>query len=272
MQFTRPAVRAMATPAGDGGNVLSLFSTQQPPAVSLSAVTVRRGRRTVLRDVSIAIPPGAITAVVGPSGAGKSTLLGVLNGLIRPARGTITVAGIGPLEGASALRNHRLRTATIFQEHALIDRLSAFDNVLLGLADRRNPLSLLPWPESMRRQAAAALADVGLLHCAYQRTAKLSGGERQRVGIARALVRQPSLMLADEPFAALDPALQRTLGSALRSAVTERGVTLVIVLHHIEMARALACRIIGLADGRVAFAGAPREFDAKAEARLFQST
>lgn len=209
--------------------------------------------------------------MVGPSGAGKSTLLAVLNGLLAPARGTVTVAGIGALEGPAALRDHRLRTATIFQDHALIDRLSALDNVLLGLADRRYPLSLLSWPEALRRRAANALAEVELLHRAYERVGRLSGGERQRIGMARALVREPGLLLADEPFASLDPALVRTLSGAMRAAVTSHGVTLVVVLHHVDLARSLAERIIGLSNGRIAFAGTPDDFDASAEARLFST-
>lgn len=255
-----------------GGNILPFPSAPpHPAAITLSSVTVRRGSRTVLRDVSLTFPAGAITAVVGPSGAGKSTLLAVLNGLLVPSCGTITVAGSGPLEDPAALRNHRLRTATIFQDHALIDRLSALDNVLLGLADRRHPLSLLPWSEGLRRQAADALAEVELLHRSYERVGRLSGGERQRIGMARALVREPSLLLADEPFASLDPALVRTFSGALRAAVGNRGVTLVVVLHHIELARLLADRIIGLADGRIAFTGVPQDFDVSAEARLFST-
>jgi len=242
---------------------------ERRPAVVLDGVTVRRGGRTVLRGISGTIPAGAVTAIVGPSGAGKSTLLGALNGLIGLSSGSITVGGLGRIDHPPTLREHRRRTATVFQEHALIDRLTALDNVLLGLADRRHPLSLLPWPRELRRRAAEALADVGLLHRAAERAGRLSGGERQRIGLARALVRRPTLLLADEPFASVDPALAWQLGRALRDAVSRRGATLVIVLHQIEAARGLSDRIIGLADGRVAFAGPPRDFDGPAQRRLF---
>ena len=240
------------------------------PAVTLDGCSVRRGSRVVLREIACTIPARAITAVVGPSGAGKSTFLGVLNGLIPSLGGAVEVTGLGRLDQPAVLREHRRRTATIFQEHALIDRLTAMENVLLGLADRRRPLSLMPWPVEHRRHAAEALARVGLLSRAHDRVGRLSGGERQRVGFARALVRRPRLLLADEPFSAVDPALVRHLGDVLRRAVAADGVTLVIVLHQIELARAVADRILGLAEGRMRFIGAPDEFGAAEQARLFR--
>lgn len=245
------------------------FQVVRRPAVLLDRVSVRLGRRTVLREISCALPRGSVTAIVGPSGAGKSTLIGVLNGLIAPIQGSIDVGDFGRLDQPASLREHRRRTATVFQEHALIGRLSALDNVLLGLADQRHPLSPLPWSRDLRQRAAVSLAHVGLLHRAYDRVDRLSGGERQRVGFARALVRRPRILLADEPFAAIDPSLVRHLGDALRRAVVDDGVTLVIVLHQIEVARTLADRILGLANGRLCFDGLPRDFDAAAQARLF---
>jgi phosphonate transport system ATP-binding protein len=188
-------------------------------AIAVERLTVRRGGRDVLRDVSHTFEEGAITAIVGPSGAGKTTLMGALNGLLQPASGRVLVAGIGCLSDAKALQETRRQTATIFQDHALIGRLPAIDNVLLGLAGERHPFSLLPWPRSMRMKAAQALADVGLLSRAMARTSQLSGGERQRVGIARALVRSPRLLLGDEPFASVDQALAWRLGEEFRRLV-----------------------------------------------------
>lgn len=257
-----------ATPIVD--NVVP-FQPLRRPAITLDGVTVRRGRRLVLREIACTIPAAAVTAVVGPSGAGKSTFLGLLNGLIPALEGAVEVLGLGRLDQPAVLREHRRRTATIFQEHALIDRLPAMENVLLGLADRRHPLSLMPWSAEHRRHAAEALAGVGLLPRAYDRVGRLSGGERQRVGFARALVRRPRLLLADEPFSAVDPTLVRHLGDVLRRWVAADGVTIVIVLHQIELARALADRILGLADGRLRFIGPPHDFDAAAETRLFRT-
>ncbi len=239
--------------------------------VRLDHLTVRRGGVVVLQDISLAIPAGSVTVVVGRSGVGKTTLIRSLTGLIAPSAGAVRVSGVDIFDGRRALRTHRRRTATVFQDHALIDRLSAFDNVLLGLADFRHPLSPLPWSSAFRRRAAEALDGVGLLHRAATRTLHLSGGERQRVGVARALVRRPRLLLGDEPFASVDPTLVRRLGDEFRDLAVRSGVTVVLVLHQIETARAIADHIVGLADGTVAFDGPADEFGALAQARVFNS-
>ena len=246
-------------------------ASSPPAAVTVECLTVRRGGREILRDLSLSFAEGSITAVVGPSGVGKSTLMGTLNGLLRPSAGAVAVTGVGRLDDAGALREARRRTATVFQDHALIDRLPAIDNVLLGLADSRHPLSPLPWPRTLRERAARALDEVGLLGRATTRTDRLSGGERQRVGIARALVRRPRLLLGDEPFASVDPALARRLAEEFRRLVARGGLTVILVLHQLQMARTLADRIVGLADGGVAFDGPAAAFDAAAEDRIFPS-
>jgi phosphonate transport system ATP-binding protein len=240
--------------------------------IALENVTLQRGALDVLRGISLKISSGSITAVVGRSGVGKTTLIRALNGLVHPSSGSISISGIGPLDTARALKAHRRRTATVFQDHALIDRLPAIDNVLLGLADQRHPLSPLPWPTAMRRRAAEALDEVGLLDRATAWASRLSGGERQRVGLARALVRRPGLLLGDEPFASVDPTLVRHLSDELRRAVTRSGLTVVIVMHQIDTALALADRVIGLVDGRVGFDGPSDSFDTAAQADIFQDS
>lgn len=237
--------------------------------IDLHQVSLCRGAAEVLHGVSMSIPAAAITAVVGRSGVGKTTLIGALNGLLAPSSGNISVAGIGPLDRREAWQAHRRQTATVFQNHALIDRLSALDNVLLGLADQRHPLSPLPWSRDFQRQAAAALDDVGLLHRAHARVFRLSGGERQRVGVARALVRKPLLLLGDEPFSSVDPALVRQMGDTFREQVGRSGLTVVLVMHQIETALAMADKVIALVDGRVAFDGPASQFDRAAHGRVF---
>ncbi len=240
-------------------------------ALTIDRLSVRRGGRLILRHLSLGFAPGTITAVVGRSGVGKTTLMGVLNGLLAPSDGYVHLDGVGRLDDAASLRRARGLMATVFQDHALIGRLPAIDNVLLGLADSRHPLSLLPWPAQAQRRAAEALDSVGLLDCARRRTNCLSGGERQRVGIARALIRRPRILLGDEPFAAIDPALSRELGDQLR-ALADGGLTVILVLHQLQLARQLADRIVGLAEGRVGFDGPADAFDADAEARIFSPT
>jgi phosphonate transport system ATP-binding protein len=239
--------------------------------LSIDRLSVRRAGRLVLRNISLSFAQGTITAVVGRSGVGKTTLMGVLNGLLLPSEGHISLDGIGRLDNAASLRLARGRMATVFQDHALIGRLPAIDNVLLGLADTRHPLSLLPWPEHAQRRAAEALDSVGLLDCATRRTNCLSGGERQRVGIARALIRRPKILLGDEPFASIDPTLSRQLSEQLRR-LADDGLTVILVLHQLNLARQISDRIVGLCDGRVAFDGPTDAFDAESEERIFSST
>lgn len=222
-----------------------------------------------MREASLSFARGAVTALIGPSGAGKTTLIHVLNGLITPTHGRITSDELGTLSSAAHWTRLRETTATIFQDHALIGRLSAFENVLLGLADWRHPLSLLPWPREAKLRAAQALRDVGLLERALERTETCSGGEKQRIGIARALARRPRLLLGDEPFSALDGPLARRLGRDLRALATRDGVTVVLVLHQVALARDLADAIIGINNGRVVFDGPVFAFGAEEEERVF---
>jgi phosphonate transport system ATP-binding protein len=124
----------------------------------------------------------------------------------------------------------------------------------------------------MRRQAAYALNEVGLLHQANTRISQLSGGERQRVGVARALVRQPQLLLGDEPFASVDPTLVRQMGESFRALVARSGLTVVLVMHQIDTAVALADKVIGLVSGKVAYDGPADHFDAGAQGLIFSSS
>jgi phosphonate transport system ATP-binding protein len=238
-------------------------------ALTVEGLCVERGGRIILRDLSTRFETGAVTVLVGPSGAGKTTLINVLNGLIYPTSGRVVSPDLGPMDDAPQWARLRQGAATIFQDHALIGRLSAYENVLLGMADSRHPLSLFPWPREARLRAAQALRDVGLLHRDFDRVETLSGGEKQRIGVARALARHPRLLLGDEPFSALDLPLARRLGDDLRALATRDGVTVVLVLHQIALARALADRIIGIKAGTIAFDGPAGCFDAEAEAQVF---
>jgi phosphonate transport system ATP-binding protein len=240
--------------------------------LAVDGLCVERGGRVVLRQVSTHFETGAVTVLVGPSGAGKTTLMNVLNGLIVPTCGRIFAPEIGLLADAAQWARLRQGIATIFQDHALIGRLCALDNVLLGMADSRHPLSPFPWPRATRLRAAQALSDVGLLDRAFERVENFSGGERQRIGMARALARRPRLLLGDEPFSALDLPLARRLGRDLRALATRDGVTIVLVLHQVALARALADRIVGINAGEIAFDGAAACFDAAAEARVFDAS
>lgn len=217
------------------------------------SVTYRNGV-CALRPTDIRFGGGEMVVLLGPSGAGKSTLLRCLNGLVRPTQGTVEVEGIGPLGGPRALRLHRRRTGMIFQHHHLIGRLTALDNVLTGrLGFHSAWRSLLPLPAADTRVALDCLDRVGLADRALDRVDHLSGGQRQRVGIARALCQRPSLVLADEPVASLDPAAAQSILGDLRAICRADGITAIVSLHQVELARRFADRIVGLAQGRVVF-------------------
>ena len=229
------------------------------PFVTLNGVEVVYPNGTIgLKPLELRIEDSQVTVLLGPSGAGKSTLLRVLNHLVPPSRGTVTVRGAGSLTDQKALRNHRRQTAMVFQQHHLIGRLTALQNVLLGrLGHHSFWRTLLPMPAADRRWALECLKRVGLFDRALSRCDAMSGGQQQRVGIARALAQKPRLILADEPVASLDPAASERLLGQLRTICEEDRVPVVISLHQLEYARIFADRIIGLAHGKVAFDGPP---------------
>lgn len=214
------------------------------------------GGVAALQSVGLDVRAGEFMVVLGRSGAGKSTLLRCLNGLVRPTAGSVRVDGIGLLDRASRLREHRRRTGMVFQLHHLIDRLTALRNVLTGRLGHHSPWrSLLPLPRADRELALRCLERVGLFEKALHRVDRLSGGERQRVGIARALAQQPRLLLADEPVANLDPATAERMLTLLRGICRADGLTAVVSLHQVDLARRYGERIVGLARGTIVFDG-----------------
>ncbi len=209
-----------------------------------------------LKPTSLCFEKGSFTVLLGPSGAGKSTLLRCINFLNTPSSGRVSVEGLGLVNGNRVLRSHRRRTAMIFQQHQLIDRYSALDNVLIGRIGNYSALrTLLPLPQQDHLIALESLDRVDLLHKATERVDNLSGGQQQRVGIARGLAQQPSIILADEPVASLDPATSAQVLSLLYSICKEDGLTAIVSLHQVELAKTYADRVIGLANGEVVFDG-----------------
>lgn len=215
------------------------------------------GRVMALKPVSLELQTGRFNVLLGRSGAGKSTLLRCLNHLNVPTGGRITIEGLGTLNGdRRLLRRHRHRTAMIFQQHQLIGRFTALQNVLVGRIGHYSALrSLFPMPRKDQALALECLERVGLLDKAMVRADHLSGGQQQRVGIARGLAQQPGILLADEPVASLDPATAQTVLALLHRICREDGMTTVVSLHQVELARKFADRVIGLAGGGVVFDG-----------------
>ena len=218
----------------------------------------------VLRNVSLTIEGHGLTAIIGPSGTGKSTLIRCINRLVDPTAGEIVFMGqdLAKVRGR-ALRRARRRIGMVFQEYNLVERLSVIENVLCG---RLGYVAV--WRAWLRRFAAAdvdrafGLIDaVGLSEFATERADRLSGGQRQRVGIARALMRQPDLVLADEPTSSLDPKTSVEIMELIARRGGERDIPVIVNIHNVELARGFADRIIGMAKGEVVFDGPPQSLE-----------
>lgn len=224
-------------------------------AISLQQVCCIADGRALLDVSTLSIRHGERIAIVGHNGAGKSTLLRLLTGFMPAAHGRIEVLGRDLTAGPSTqeLRTLRCEVGQIHQGLHLVSRLSALENVLIGSLGRVTGWRswVRHFPAEEVTSAEAALHAVGLLARATTRADKLSGGERQKVAIARLLVQQPKLILADEPTAALDPAAAGEVCHLLAQAA--RNATLISIVHNPSLLPLLADRVIGLKSGRIAF-------------------
>jgi phosphonate transport system ATP-binding protein len=240
-------------------------------ALSLRDVEVVYPDGTVgLRPARLSLASGSFVVLLGPSGAGKSTLLRSLNGLVQATAGRIEAAGIGDIHARGALRRHRQRCAMVFQQHQLIGRLTTLQNVLTGRLSYHSTLrSLWPLPLADKRLALDCLDRVGLIDCALKRVDELSGGQQQRVGIARAIVQQPRILLADEPVASLDPATSMRVLGLIHSICKADGITAVVSLHQVDLARRFADRVVGIGGGSVVFDGPPGLIDESVLAAIY---
>ncbi|RTM12627.1 MAG: phosphonate ABC transporter ATP-binding protein [Bradyrhizobiaceae bacterium] len=228
----------------------------------VDGLTCRFGAKAAVDDASFQISPGGFVGVIGRSGAGKSTLLRSINRLVTPTDGRILFDGVDvtALRGRE-LRQWRARSAMIFQQFNLVGRLDVLTNVLMGrLATMPAWRSLSQiWPEQDKALAMSALEQFDIAPLAAQRADQLSGGQQQRVAIARALVQQPDIILADEPIASLDPRNTKIVMDALLRINKHFGITVLCNLHSLDLARSYCDRLIGMAQGRVVFDGAPSE-------------
>ena len=215
------------------------------PVLETRSLRVERGGRVVLHDVSFRLGAGEFVAVIGRSGAGKTTLLHTLAGLIEPAGGT----------------HHwnEARRALLFQHYRLVPQLSALTNVLCGrLGGFSWWQTLAGFPAVERAHAARLLGVVGLADKAGQAAQRLSGGEQQRVALARALIQQPAMLLADEPVASLDAETTNEMMELLATQNQTHGLTVLCVLHDLELAEHFAARVLLLDDGRLVYDGPSR--------------
>jgi phosphonate transport system ATP-binding protein len=225
-----------------------------------------------LDGVSLTVGRGEHVAFIGPSGAGKTTLFRLLNLTLRPTAGTLTLDGqdVAALSDAD-LRRTRTRIGTIYQQHNLVGRLRVVHNVLAGNLGRWSTLTALASLVRPRGvpDAVQALGQVGMPEKLYARTDELSGGQQQRVAIARVLVQDPDIILADEPVSSVDPSLAVTIVSLLRNLSHESRKTLLMNLHSVDLALTYFPRIVGVRDGRVHFDLAPDKVSAPLLAELY---
>ena len=225
-----------------------------------------------LKEVSFRIDQPQVVTIIGPSGAGKSTLIRCINRLVEPTSGKIMLDDIDVRRlNRRELRNVRRRMGMIFQEYNLVERLTVMENLLSGR------LGYVGFWKTYRRKfppedvvAAFKLLDrVGLSGYQDTRADALSGGERQRVGISRALMQQPDLLLVDEPTASLDPKTSRQIMRLLVELAHEHGAPALVNMHDVGLAQSFADRIIGLSAGQIVFDGSPQQLTAEVLTKIY---
>ena len=228
--------------------------------------------RTALDAITLCIQSGERVALIGPSGAGKSTLLRAINGLVVPTTGNVTVLNedVRALNETGRMRLRR-QVGMIFQEFALIERLSVLMNVLVGrLGYNRTFSSVLRlFPAEDIERARLCIQKVGLSGYEAQQVRRLSGGQKQRVGIARALAQTPTLILGDEPTANLDVRTADETLSLLVGLADEQNATLILSLHDVRAARKHCTRIVALREGKIAWDGPAGDFTDERQDQLF---
>ena len=225
-----------------------------------------------LEGISLTVGRGEHVAFIGPSGAGKTTLVRILNLTLRPTSGTVRLDGVNvaALSGGQ-LRRARTRIGTVYQQQNLVGRMRVVHNVLAGHLGRwsvTTAVASLIRPRAAP-DAARALAQVGIPEKLWARTDELSGGQQQRVAIARVLVQDPDVILADEPVSSVDPTLAVTIVTLLRDLSAESRKTLVMNLHSVELALTYFPRIVGIREGRVHFDLSPDKVTAELLQELY---
>ena len=227
-------------------------------SVDVRSLTAGYGALTVLEDLDLEVPSGAVAAVLGPSGSGKTTLLRVLAGFLKPVAGTVTfgdrlVAGAGPGFPHAFVPPEKRRVGIVPQEGALFPHLDVSANVAFGL----------PSSSSLRAESAHRVSEVlemvGMLEYAHTRPHELSGGQQQRVALARALAPEPDVVLLDEPFTALDASLRARLRAEVRELLRGLGTTAILITHDQEEALSTADLVAVMREGRIVQVGSPLE-------------
>jgi sulfate transport system ATP-binding protein len=215
------------------------------------------GTERALHPVSLAIPSGALIALLGPSGSGKTTLLRILGGLEFPTSGRVLFDG----SDATGLSVQERRAGFVFQQYALFKHMTVFENIAYGLRARKRRTR--PTEAEIGRRVNRLLDLIQLPDIGSRYPNQLSGGQRQRVALARALAIEPRMLLLDEPFGALDAKVRKELRQGLRDIHDTTGLTTIFVTHDQEEAMELADLVVVMSMGRIEQVGKPAEIRAK---------
>ncbi len=219
-----------------------------------------------LTGVNFSIKKGEFVSVIGPSGSGKTTLIRCINRLIDASDGSINYEGTDLLSlKGKDLRHARAKIGMIFQHYNLVTRLTVIENVLHGRLGYKSSVAgvLGLYSSEEKEKAVEVLRLLGLEDYVYRRCDQLSGGQMQRVGIARALVQDPALILCDEPISSLDPSSAKIIMDYLKKVQEELGITILVNLHQVDVAKKYAKRILGFNSGKLVFDNRPSELTAE---------
>ncbi|HIT66862.1 MAG TPA: phosphonate ABC transporter ATP-binding protein [Candidatus Merdisoma merdipullorum] len=226
-----------------------------------------------LKDVNLKIEQGEFVAVIGLSGAGKSTLIRTINRMHDISDGTLTVDGTNVMElQGKSLRAFRRKIGMIFQSFNLITRTTVIKNVLTAFVPE------LPWwraffgifKKEEKMAALESLDKMGILDKAFVRADQLSGGQQQRVALARTLAQNPQIILADEPVASLDPVTARQVMDDFQRINQDMNITVIINIHHVELALQYASRVVGIREGRIVYDGPAAKVDQEILDSIYQ--
>jgi phosphonate transport system ATP-binding protein len=228
-----------------------------------------------LKDINLQIGQGEFVAIIGLSGAGKSTLIRCINRMHGLTSGSLTVdeVEISTLKG-KGVRELRRKIGMIFQSFNLVSRMTVIKNVLVSFVPQmpywRKILGL--FNEKEKKQALMALDRVGILEKAYQRADQLSGGQQQRVALARTLAQNPKIILADEPVASLDPVTANGVMEDFQRINQELNMTVIINIHHVELALQYAHRVIGIRAGEIVYDGRAQDVTAEILQQIYHGS
>lgn len=242
--------------------------------LEIKNLTVEYGNFRAIDNVSFTVKDGEFVAVIGSSGGGKSSLMKAINLLVKPKSGSIKIDGEEmTVLSSRKLRMKRRKIGFVFQDYNLIDRLSVIENVLTGRLGYKSSLkSLLGiFSKEEYENAEKALEKVGLSEKLFVRGDELSGGQKQRVAIAKALVQEPKIILADEPVASLDVNSSKIIMEYFKEINRVQGITVIINIHDVNIALKYADRVIALKKGKIVFDGKGSEITDDVLKRVYEN-